>query len=171
MSNEGIAALRELFSSRYRALRYSVARRLGGAAEAAEDALHEAYVRLADKGGLQNVRHPVSYLVNTAVHVGIDRMRGESRELSEGEIAHFLDVPDSAPTPPQVAADRQRMALLQDVMQQLPARQLDILLALRVHGTTRADVARRWGISERQVARELLAAHKFCASALNDEND
>jgi RNA polymerase sigma-70 factor, ECF subfamily len=169
--DDGLAALRRVFSERYRMLRVTVARRLGGAGDIADDALHEAYVRLSDKGGLKDVRHPVSYLVNTVVHVAIDRLRSEARTLSETEVESFLEVPDEAPGPAQSAAGRLRLSRLQALMQQLPPRQLDILMALRVHGLPRAELSRRWGISERQVARELAAAQAFCARGLGDEEE
>lgn len=169
MSSEGLAALRALFADRYRSLRVSVGRRLGGASDMAEDALHEAYVRLADKGGLEGVRHPATYLVNTAVHVAIDRLRSESRQLSESEVEDFLSVPDTTPGPAEIVGDRQRVDRMQAALGQLPARQQDILMALRVHGLSRAEVAKRWGISERQVTRELVAAHAHCARILGEE--
>ena len=50
----------------------------------------------------------------------------------------------------------------------LPPRQRDILIAIRAHGLSRNDLAKRWGISARQVGRELQAAHEFCAQALKD---
>lgn len=169
MSGKGLAQLRELFAQRYDTLRTRVARRLGSAGDMAGDALHEAYIRLAEKGDLDEVRHPQSYLLNTAVHVAIDRLRGESRMLGESEIADFLDVPDDAAGPAQIAQARGEMQSVFHALETLPPRQRDIFLSARVHEVSREDLAKRWGISVRQVGRELQAAHEFCLHALNGQ--
>ncbi|SAI59141.1 heme uptake RNA polymerase sigma-70 factor [Bordetella ansorpii] len=171
MSGKGLAQLRDLFAQRYDTLRTRVARRLGNAGDMAGDALHEAYVRLAEKGDLDEVRHPQSYLLNTAVHVAIDRLRGESRVLSESEIEDFLDVPDDTPGPAETAEARGEMQNVFTALEALPPRQRDIFLSARVHEVSREELAKRWGISVRQVGRELQAAHEFCLQALQGRDD
>ena len=104
MSGQGLATLRRLVAERYDALRRQVARRLGGASDLAGDALHDAYLRLSARDDLDAVRHPQTYLVNTAVHVAIDRIRQDVRLLSESEVGEFFDVEDSVPGPESVAA-------------------------------------------------------------------
>lgn len=103
MSGQGLATLRRLVAERYDALRRQVARRLGGASDLAGDALHDAYLRLSARDDLDAVRHPQTYLVNTAVHVAIDRIRQDVRLLSESEVGEFFDVEDSVPGPESVA--------------------------------------------------------------------
>ncbi|MBO9356983.1 sigma-70 family RNA polymerase sigma factor [Bordetella petrii] len=171
MSGSGLAQLRQLFIESYDALRVRVARRLGTSGELAGDALHEAYVRLADKGGLDGVRHPRSYLVNTAMHVAIDQMRRDARMLSDTEIEKFLEVEDSAPGPAHTAAVREDLETMLEILEALPLRQRDILIAIRAHDLSRNELAKRWGISERQVGRELQAAHEFCARALQERGE
>ncbi len=169
MSGSGLTQLRQLFTESYDTLRTRVARRLGTSSELAGDALHDAYVRLVDKGGLDEIQHPQSYLVNTAMHVAIDRMRRDARMLSASEIEDFLDVEDPAPGPAQSAALRQELDGMFELLQALPPRQRDILIAIRAHGLSRGDLAKRWGISERQIGRELQAAHEFCAKVLKEQ--
>ncbi|MNJ79079.1 RNA polymerase sigma factor [compost metagenome] len=48
----------------------------------------------------------------------------------------------------------------------LTPRQRDILLAARVDGLSRPDLAKRWGISVRLVGRELQTAHEHCVRAM-----
>lgn len=167
MSGSGLVQLRQLFIESYDSLKARLARRLGtSGGDLAGDALHEAYVRLVEKGGLEGVQHPQSYLVNTAMHVAIDRMRRDARMLSESEIENFLELEDSAPDPAQSAVLREELEGMFEMLAAMPPRQRDILVAIRAHGLSRNDLAKRWGISERQVGRELLAAHEFCAKAL-----
>lgn len=167
MSSKGLLELRRLFVESYDSLKGRVARRLGSSSELTGDALHDAYVRLADKGGLEDIQHPRSYLVNTALHVAIDGMRRDARLLSASEIEDFIDIEDPAPGPAQSAELRQELDDAFGILDAMSPRQRDILIAIRVHGMSRSDMAKRWGISERQVGRDLQAAHEFCAQALN----
>ncbi|AEC18823.1 sigma-24 [Pusillimonas sp. T7-7] len=168
MSGSGLVQLRQLFIESYDSLKTRLVRRLGTSGDLAGDALHEAYVRLVEKGGLEGVQHPQSYLVNTAMHVAIDRMRREARTLSESEIENFLEMEDSAPGPAQSAVLREELEGMFEILAAMSPRQRDILVAIRAHGLSRNDLAKRWGISERQVGRELMAAHEFCAKALKE---
>lgn len=166
MSAKGLLELRRMFVDSYDSLKSRVARRVGTSNDLAGDALHDAYVRLADKGGLAGIEHPRSYLVNTAMHVAIDGMRRNARLLSASEIEDFIDVEDPCPGPARSAAMRQELEGVFEILKVMSPRQRDILIAIRVHGLSRSDLAKRWGISERQVGRDLQAAHDFCAQAL-----
>ncbi len=166
MSGQGLATLRRLVAERYDALRRQVSRRLGGASDLAGDALHDAYVRLSARDDLDGVRHPQTYLVNTAVHVAIDRIRQDARLLSESEVSEFFDVEDGSPGPDGVAESRSDMDHMFKALDALTPRQRDILIAARVEGLSRPDLAKRWGISVRLVGRELQTAHEHCVRAM-----
>lgn len=166
MSGAGLANLRRLVAERYEALRRQVARRLGGASDLAGDALHDAYLRLSARDDLDEVRHPQTYLVNTAVHVAIDRIRQDVRLLSESEVSEFFDVQDDAPGPAGIAESRSDMDHMFKTLDALTPRQRDILIAARVEGLSRPDLAKRWGISVRLVGRELQTAHEHCVRAM-----
>ena len=171
MSGQGLATLRRLVAERYDALRRQVARRLGGASDLAGDALHDAYLRLSARDDLDAVRHPQTYLVNTAVHVAIDRIRQDVRLLSESEVGEFFDVEDSVPGPESVAESRSDMDHMLKALDTLTPRQRDILIAARVEGLSRPDLAKRWGISLRLVGRELQTAHEHCVQAMRRGRD
>ena len=109
MSGAGLAALRRLIAERYDALRNQVSRRLGGASDLAGDALHDAYLRLSARDDLDGVRHPQTYLVNTAVHAAIDRIRQDTRLLSESEVSEFFELEDETPGPAEIAQSRSDM--------------------------------------------------------------
>jgi len=166
MSGKGLAKLRQLLVERYDTLRSLVAYRLGTSGELAGDALHDAYVRLAGRDDLDSVRHPQTYLVNTAVHVAIDRIRADSRLVSQDEIDELFDLGDAAADPGRGLAGRRRMEQMMQVLAELPARQSELLIEARVHGTPRRELALRWGISEVLVGREIKAAHRYCVKAM-----
>ncbi|MEI2415524.1 RNA polymerase sigma factor [Orrella sp. JC864] len=168
MSGGGLARLSALLVERYDALRNQVARRLGASGDMAADALHEAYVRLAGRDDLDTVRHPQTYLVNTAVHAAIDQLRSDVRLVSGEEINELFDLPDECADPARMVQNRREMDRMMTVLAQLPPRQRALLVDSRVHGTPRSELARRWGISVTLVGREIQAAHRHCARALED---
>ncbi|AEC18806.1 ECF subfamily RNA polymerase sigma-24 factor [Pusillimonas sp. T7-7] len=168
MSGKGLAQFARLLTERYETLKSQVARRLGSSSDMAGDVLHDAYVRLAGQDNLSEVRYPQSYLVNTAVHVAIDKIRSDARMLSAAEVGAFFDVEDSAPGPVQTAQARDELARMFKVLDSLPPRQCDILVSARVHDVSRIDLAKRWGISVRLVGRELQTAHEFCFRAMKE---
>jgi RNA polymerase sigma-70 factor (ECF subfamily) len=51
-------------------------------------------------------------------------------------------------------------------MAELPARQKAILMAARLEGLGRREIAQRYGVSVRYVHRELQAAQDYCAERL-----
>ena len=53
----------------------------------------------------------------------------------------------------------------------LTPRQRDILVAARVDGLSRPELAQRWGISLRLVGRELQTAHEHCLRAMRRAQD
>ncbi|VFR49889.1 RNA polymerase sigma-70 factor, ECF subfamily [plant metagenome] len=166
MSGAGLLRLRQLLADRYDVLRAQVARRLGGSAEMAGDALHDAYLRVAGRDDLDAVRHPQAYLVNAAVHAGIDRIRSETRLVADCEIDALFELPDEGAQPDRVALERARMDLLMQVMDELSPRQRALLIESRVNGIETAELAARWGISVVMVRREIQTAHHYCLDAL-----
>lgn len=162
MTSGGLAELKRLFAERYETLKAQLVRRLGSA-ELASDALHDAYVQLADREGLNEVRHPQAYLLHTAVNAAIDKLRGTQRYLSADEVADLYELADPAPGPPRVAQARFDLGRAANALAALPARQRDILYAARIDGLTLKELAQRWGVSTRLISRELQAAHEFCA--------
>lgn len=162
MSVKGLAELRRLFTERYDVLKAHLTRRLGSS-ELASDALHDAYVRLTDRADLDQVRHPQSYVLNTAVNGAIDRLRSEARLLSSEEIDVLLNFADPTPGPAQQVQAQFDLEYAVQALDALPPRQRDILYSARVEGLTLVELSKRWGISTRMVSRELQAAHEFCA--------
>lgn len=168
MSGEGLTRLQRLLGQCYDTLRLQVARRLGGSADMAADALHDAYVRMASMSDLDQVRYPRTYLVNSAVNAAIDRMRSDSRLLGDDEIeAVFEQARQAQPGLDTELAGRQRLAIVAGVLQGLPARQSALLIAHRVDGEDVEALARTWGISARMVRLDIQKAAAACMAAID----
>lgn len=166
MSQSGLQRLRTLVGTRYLQLRHQVALRIGGAHELAGDALHEAYLRLAQRDDLDKIKHAQAYLLNTAVYVAIDQIRRDSRHAQEHE---QLDaIPDELADPARRIEGRLRLDDMQAIMARLPKRQRELLIEARVHQTPRRELAQRWNISEVMVGKEIRAAHLYCMRSLRE---
>lgn len=162
MSTEGLAELKRFLVERYDHLKRQLTRRLGSP-ELAGDALHDTWVRLASRSDIEPVRQPQAFLLNAATHIAVDRLRVEARMLSESQVEDLFEIEDPAAGPAEAVEARFELAALVAAMERLPARQREILFAIRLEGQAREELAERFGISVRMVARELQSAHEFCA--------
>lgn len=155
-------ALRHRFLLRYTVFKKRLTQYLGSA-DIAGDALHDTWLRLERGGELTTVRSPDTYLYSIAVNIARDHVRAEKRRLTTSEIDTLLEVADDAPDVVRVMEARRDFDLLASVIKELPMRQRAILLAARLEGMPRREIAERFGVSVRFVQRELNEAHHYCA--------
>ncbi|MBO9357000.1 sigma-70 family RNA polymerase sigma factor [Bordetella petrii] len=166
MNDSGLGRLRKLIAERYDQLRTQVANRLGSSSDMAGDALHEAYLRLATREDLDQIKHPQAYLINSAVNATIDRIRSDARLVGEAEVDSLFELVQDEPGPDRVASGRNDMERMLAVLERLPPRQCALLVDYRVHGVGTDELAKRWGISRVLVRREIQAAHRTCLREL-----
>ena len=141
----------------------------GRRSDLAGDALHDAYLRLSARDDLDGVRHPQTYLVNTAVHAAIDRIRQDTACSARARSANS----SSWRTRPRPGRDRP-VAFGHAGM----FKALDMLTPRQRHPgggarrrLSRPELAQRWGISLRLVGRELQTAHEHCLRAMRRAQD
>jgi RNA polymerase sigma factor (sigma-70 family) len=167
MTGTGWGALQQLLLLRYGDLKARLTRHLGSA-DLAEDALHDTWLRLVRGGELAQVHSPDTYLLRTAINMARDRLRSDNRRVTTSDAKVLLGIVDPAPDAARSVEDRSDLRLLLVVMAELPARQKAILLAARLDGLGRREIARRFGVSVRFVHRELQAAQDYCAGRLEE---
>ena len=161
-----LATLKSFLVAHYDDLKQRLTFRLGNA-DMASDAIQEAYLRLHAKEAAPPVdepvvAHPAAYLFRMAFHIAIDGERRAERRLTSAEADDLLELHDPAPGPARIAEDRQHLLQVLQEMDTMPRRRRDILLAVRLDGASREDLANRYGISLRTVDRELEKAYAFC---------
>jgi RNA polymerase sigma-70 factor (ECF subfamily) len=165
MTESALSQLQRLLITRYGELKTRLTRRLGSE-DLASEALQDTWLRLQGEQIAMVVHSPEAYLFRTAVNAANDRRRAEARRLTRAEVASLLTVPDDAPEPDRVLTARQELEDFAAILAELPPRQRAILLAARLQGLQRNEIAARYGISKRMVLRELAAAQDYCAARL-----
>lgn len=159
--------LRQLLLSGYNDLRRRLARRLGSA-DLASEALHETYLRL-DPGrtDVTAIHRPVDYIFRVALNVATDRRRNDQRRLSYSDVETLYHFADTAIDAERLMEARSELSALDRALQQLSPRQRAILIAVRIEGVPHAELAQRFGISERMVDKDLRRALEHCADQLD----
>jgi RNA polymerase sigma-70 factor (ECF subfamily) len=152
-----------LLVDRYGDLKRRLARRLGSA-DWAEEALQDTFLRLDGAEVAGEIRNPGAYLFRTAVNIALNRRRAEHRRLGADEVEALLHIADDAPDALRVIESRADLTRLKAAMAELPARQRAILLAARLEGLPRREIAARFGISVSMVEKELKKAQEHCVA-------
>ena len=157
-------SLRHLLVTGYMEIRRRLVRRLGSE-ELASEALHEAYLRLERVDGALFLR-PHDYIVRVALNIAHDKRRSDDRRLSYSEVDALYHYADAAIDAEQDMEARSEFAALARAFDALTPRQRAILIGVRVDGTSHAELAKRFGISERMVDKDLRRALEYCADQL-----
>ncbi|MEW6438343.1 MAG: sigma-70 family RNA polymerase sigma factor [Pseudomonadota bacterium] len=170
MTQAGWVALQQRLLLRYGELKKRLTRYLGSA-ELAGDALQDTWLRLERGGDLAQVRSPDTYLFRTAVNIARDNVRSDNRLVRTTDAHTLLGVVDETPDAARTVESRSNIRALAAIMAELPPRQKAILLAARLEGLSRRQIAARYGVSVRFVYRELQAAQDYCAARLTELTD
>jgi RNA polymerase sigma factor (sigma-70 family) len=160
------ARLRALLEAGYAAFRDRLTRRLGSQ-DLADEALQDAWLRLARDGDVGVVQRPETYLFRIALNVAADRREAEARRLSQVEINAILHMADDVLDPEQIHKARAEVAALERALAELPPRRRAIFILARVEEVAHEEIAQRFGISPRMVEKELRRALDHCSERLD----
>ncbi|CAB3737996.1 MULTISPECIES: RNA polymerase sigma factor [Achromobacter] len=163
--NKPDGSLRALFLERYNDFRNQLRRRLGSD-DLAHDAMQEAFLKVNDLPASSSIQQPAAYLFRVALNIAEDQRRRDSRLLTGVEISELIHLADEAADPARIAQGRNQIDAFQRALQKLPERTQQMVLAARVHELPHAEIARRYGVSERIVSKELKRALDHCAQEL-----
>ncbi|MCL4069402.1 RNA polymerase sigma factor [Pseudomonas sp. GX19020] len=120
----------------------------------------------ADEGVVRQNR---SYLFRTAHNLAVDHVREQRRKPAERMDADDIArVADNQPGQEQVAAGRERMRLLLEILGKLPERTRQVFVLNRIEGLSYAEVARSLRISESSVQKHLAKGLLHVTSSLRE---
>ena len=145
----------------YRELVSFLSARLGNA-HAAEDVVHDAYVRVLERVSDDPIEQPRAFLYRTALNLVIDGHRRSA--LRQVEPLEVLDTEERFFSPsPQLLMDRhQRLEMIQQALSELPAACRESFLLRKIEGLSHPEIAERLGVSRSVVEKHIVNAMKHC---------
>lgn len=166
MSDTNRTALLTLLVASYDDLKQRLTRRTGSA-DLANEALQDTFLRLSNADGIGPVRDLHAYLFRVAMSAISNRRVAERRRRTVSETDALFDLVDDSPGPERIIEARSEINALKQVIQELPARRREILMAICVDEVPLRQVAERFGVSVRTVQVELKQALVHCAVCLD----
>ena len=145
----------------YRELVSFLSARLGSR-QAAEDVAHDAYLRVLERTGSEQIEHPRAFLYRTALNLVVDRHRRQL--VRQAEPLDTLDA-DSQLHSSELQHDLQldqRLALMQKALDELSRPCRDSFLLRKIEGLSHQQIADRLGISRSLVEKHIVNAMKHC---------
>lgn len=140
-------------------LRPALAGRLGSI-DAAEDVLHDAFVRFLKAYEGKSITNPLGLLARIALNIVRDSARSEGFRRRQIE---WLDEPVCAvpplPDPEEAYSSHQWLSQVRLAIDRLPPRCREVFLLHRVEGLPQSEVAAILGISRSAVEKNLVRAH------------
>lgn len=125
--------------------------------------MQSAYIRLEQYREKNAVADPAAFLVQVAVNLNIDENRRrkwlDDRPFDEacGSLPNFEPLQD------EVISARERLALVNQALEQMPARTRAIFLQHRIDGRKYREIAESMGISQSAVEKHIARAVLFLA--------
>lgn len=156
MSRPGV-----VLESYYRELVSFLCARLGNR-QAAEDVAHDAYIRVLERTGGNDIEHPRAFLYRTALNLVIDgHRRGLLRQAEPLEV---LDTDERffSPAPSQNMDLNQRLDLMQRALAELSQPCRECFLLRKLDGLSHPQIAERLGVSRSLVEKHIVNAMKHC---------
>ncbi|MBF4207719.1 MULTISPECIES: sigma-70 family RNA polymerase sigma factor [Pseudomonas] len=147
--------------SYYRELVSFLCARLGNR-QAAEDVAHDAYIRVLERTGGNDIEHPRAFLYRTALNLVIDgHRRGLLRQAEPLEV---LDTDERffSPAPSQNMDLNQRLDLMQRALAELSQPCRECFLLRKLDGLSHPQIAERLGVSRSLVEKHIVNAMKHC---------
>lgn len=151
--------LESLYRAFFDDVRHYVAKRFGAGPPAPEDVAQQAFVRLAAGGHIDTIRNPRAFLMQAARNLVIDEYRRASVRQSAAEDGgrDFQEQSDDI-DPERVLSAKERLAVVRNTIERMPAARRRSFLMHRVSGLSFAEIARQTGYSESGVKKHVTIA-------------
>lgn len=130
-------------------------RKRGASPEVAADLTQEAFLRLLSMPAEASVANSAAYLFRTAANLSVDwRRRQRFLPLAADPEAALATIVDETPSVERLVISRQELAILQSVLDEIPAAVRFVFFA-RLDGMTFAEIGKRLGISQNTVFSQM----------------
>lgn len=124
-----------------------------------DDVVQETYAVLAGLDCVSHIRNPRTYMFEVAKSIVRAAFR-RSQVVTIDAVAELdaLQIPATDPSPETVAADRQELRRIAELIAQLPPRCRDAFVLRKIHGLPQREIANSLGISESTVEKHIIKA-------------
>lgn len=145
----------------YRELVSFLNARLGNR-QAAEDVVHDTYLRVLERSSTTPIEQPRAFLYRTALNLVIDGHRRDV--MRHTEPLEVLDNEErySSPSPQASIDTTQRLDMVQRALAELPELCRESFLLRKLEGLSHPEIAGRLGISHSLVEKHIVNAMKHC---------
>lgn len=148
------------------------ASRLVGSRDSGEDVVQNAYVRVAGRSGqAAGIVHPKAYLLTATRNAAVDFV-----VRREAEWARRVDIDDVASAavsedPTNLLHQRQRIARLAVLLNELPPACRNAFIMNKVEGRTHREIARHLGVSVSMVEKHIMRALVHCRDLIREDDN
>lgn len=133
-----------------------------------DDIVQEAFLKLQAMPSGTEIRNPRSYVFRVADNLALDLIRNRGVRMRYFSSEDIYDQASEAPSPERVADYRQRLAILEKVVAELPPRQKQVFLLHKFDGLTHAEISSQLGISRSAVEKLIMKSLLRCRERLGD---
>ncbi len=152
--------LEQLYRSYAGTLVARLRRRFG--ADAAEDIVQEAFIKIGRYGATAPVRSPKALITRIAINLGLDQARGQAAQRTVD-----LDALETRPEG-RAEAEQTETLLLKQIILELPKPLQDVFILQRFGGMTYAEIARHCDVSVKTVEWRMSKALALCTARMRE---
>lgn len=122
----------------------------------AQDILHDGFLCFAFSKNLNRLEQPNAYLRTIVQNLAFEKYRKDTQLQNYLESVEFDEA--IIPSPEHLADVKQRLLLLDQIIQDLPVRCREVFVLFRIEGHSQSQIAANLNISINMVERHLIRA-------------
>lgn len=131
--------------------------------EIAAELVQESFIILSREAKKQVIQHPRGFLFKIARNLAYDYIKHRKvTENYQNSEDPTLQASDEAPSTERTIAANERLAIVKQIVDQLPPRAREVFILNRVYGMTYAEIAGKLEISDSAVEKHLAKALLHC---------
>lgn len=145
-------------------------RRWTGDQQDIDDAIQEAYCRLAAMEDVRHIGSGRAYLFQTTRNIVLEHAR-RSKIVRIDNVLDIdsLNIADDAPSQERILAGAHELQRVERLIDGLPPKCRRVFVLRKVHGASQREIARMFGISESAVEKLAVRGLKWILKALESE--
>jgi RNA polymerase sigma-70 factor (ECF subfamily) len=141
------------------ALRQWLCARMASAGLEVDDVVQETYAILASIERVDHIRNPRNYMFEVAKSIVLQSLRRARIVTIDVQAnAQALEIPEDAPSPERVVADRQELSQVSAAIAALPGRCREVFTMRKIQGLSQREVSEALGIAESTVEKHMVKA-------------